>query len=297
MTAHHALAGAPVVVGVDGSARGLVAVEMAVAEAALRRRALRIVHVFTLPPSGLAVTAGLSETALRACHDRAWQYLDDAVATAAKCAPDVPTTTELLSGPAAPMLLAESDGAHLLVLGDRGLGGLDLLVGSVAVHTATHARCPVLIVRGDPLPDGPVVAGVDGSPTSKLALDFAAEEASLRETGLVALHVWSGNDGTELNADLPMTTEFWGGEEEESRVLAEAMAGITERYPDLHVRRQVRHGSARRLLTDWSRTAQLVVVGSRGHGGFAGLLLGSVGQHLLHRAGCPTAVVRPVTAQ
>jgi nucleotide-binding universal stress UspA family protein len=119
------------------------------------------------------------------------------------------------------VLLAESNGADLLVLGDRGLGGLtDLIIGSVAVQTAAHARCPVLIVRGTPLPDGPVVAGVDGSRTSALALDFAAEEASLRDTELVALHTWGGNDDTGLDADLPMTYEFWSGEEEETRVLA-----------------------------------------------------------------------------
>jgi nucleotide-binding universal stress UspA family protein len=297
MTAHHSHAGVPVVVGVDGSPRGLVAVEAAAAEAALRRRPLRIVHAFACPPGGPTVPAGVSETALRACQDRARRHLDDAVATAAKCAPDVRTTAEMLSGTAVPALLAESEHAHLLVLGGRGLGGLDLLVGSVAAQTATHARCPVVIVRGDPLSDGPVVVGVDGSPISVLALDFAAEEASLRDAELVALHAWGGNDGTELNADLPMTYESWDGEEEERRVLAEAMAGIGERYPDVRVRRQVRRGSARRLLAEWSYTAQLIVVGSRGHGGFAGLLLGSVGQHLLHRAGCPTAVVRPVTAK
>jgi nucleotide-binding universal stress UspA family protein len=129
--------------------------------------------------------------------------------------------------------------------------------------------------------------------TSSAALDFAAEEAVLRGTELVALHSWSGNDGTELNAGLPMTYEFWAGEEEERRVLAEALAGVAERHPDLRIRRQVRRGSARRLLHDWSLTSQLVVVGDRGHGGLAGLLLGSVSQHLLLRAGCPTAVVRP----
>jgi nucleotide-binding universal stress UspA family protein len=246
---------------------------------------------------GLALTAGMSETALQACHDRAQQHLDAAVAVAAKCAPDVPVTTDMSAGPAAPMLLAESTRANLLVLGDRGQGGLiDLIIGSVAVQTTTHAQCPVLIVRGDPVPNGPVLVGVDGSPASALALEFAAEEAALRDTELVALHVWTGNDSTELNDELPMAYEFWEGEQEEGRVLAEALAGIAERYPDLRVRRQVERGSARRLLTDRSRTAQLVVVGSRGHGGFAGLLLGSVGQHLLHRAGCPTAVVRPAGA-
>jgi nucleotide-binding universal stress UspA family protein len=128
------------------------------------------------------------------------------------------------------------------------------------------------------------------------ALEFAAEEAALRGAELVALHAWNGNDGTELNADLPMTYEFWSGEEEEQRVLAEAVAGLTDRYPDLRIRRQVRRGSARRILRDWSLSAQLVVVGDRGHGGFAGLVLGSVSQHLLLRAGCPTAVVRPALA-
>jgi nucleotide-binding universal stress UspA family protein len=93
-----------------------------------------------------------------------------------------------------------------------------------------------------------------------------------------------------------MTHELWSGEAEEQRVLTEALAGIGERHPGLRVRPQARRGSARRLLTDWSSAARLLVVGSRGHGGFAGLLLGSVSQHLVHRAGCPTAVVRPIPA-
>ena len=76
-------------------------------------------------------------------------------------------------------------------------------------------------------------------------------------------------------------------------MLAEALAGICDRYPDVPVRRYVARGSARRLLADWSHTAQLLVVGNRGHGGFAGLLLGSVSQHLIYRADCPTVVVRP----
>jgi nucleotide-binding universal stress UspA family protein len=290
-------AGAPVVVGVDGSSRSLIAVEAAAAEAVLRHRPLRIVHAFDWPSISAATTAGMAGPVSVAYRDRARDNVAEAFRLAGQRLPENRMTTEVIRGPVVPVLLAESRHADLIVLGDSGLGGLtDLLAGSVATQTATHAACPVLIVRGGQHPDGPVVAGVDGSATSALALRFAAHEATLRDTELVALHAWRGNDGTELNATLPMTYESWSGDEEERRVLAEALVGITEQYPDLRIRPQVRRGSARRLLTESSNTAQLVVVGNRGHGGFAGLLLGSVGQHLIHRAGCPTAVVRPAPA-
>jgi len=286
--------GAPIVVGVDGSARSLVAVETAVAEAALRHRRLRIVHAFSWPPTAATATPGLTGSARRVRWEQAEQYLAEAARVADKCAPDVTTTVEMISGPAVSVLLDESREAALLVIGDRGLGDLtELVIGSVASHTTTHAHCPVIVARGEPRPDGPVVVGVDGSAISALALGFAADEAALRGIDLVAVHAWNGGDGTELNADLPMTYEFWSGEEEEKRVLAEAVAGIGQRHPDLRVRQQARRGSARRMLAGWSRTAQLVVVGNRGHGGFAGLLLGSVSQYLIHHAGCPVAVVRP----
>ena len=300
-----ALAGAAIVAGIDGSPQSLTAVETAASEAALRHRPLRIVHAFVWPPVGTVMTPGLvapmtpglAAPSLQAFRDRAEAYLAEAVELAGKVAPEVVTTADIVTGRPAPVLLAESRRADLLVLGDRGLGGFTgLIIGSVAVQTATHGDCPVLVVRGKQRPDGPVVVGVDGSRTSVLALEFAAEEADLRGAELVALHVWNGIDLTELNDSLPMTYDFWSGEEEENRVLAEALAGIAERHPDVRIRRHVRRGSARRLLNDQSRIAQLVVVGDRGHGGFTGLLLGSVSQHLIYHAECPIAVVRPALA-
>ena len=141
-----------------------------------------------------------------------------------------------------------------------------------------------------------MVVGIDGSGNSALALDFAVEEASLRGAELVALHAWNADHLTELNDTMPMSFEAWSGDQEERRVLAEALAGVCDRYPDVPVRRYVTRGSARRLLADWSRSAQLLVVGNRGHGGFAGLLLGSVSQHMIYKADCPTVVVRPIPA-
>lgn len=292
------VAGAPVVVGVDGSPRSLTAVATAAAEAAARHRALRILHAYTWPPIGMIAAPGIPGPSLQACRALAESYLQAATEHAAKTAPDVDTTSDTVVGAAAPALVAESRHANLLVLGDHGFGGIaELLVGSTAAQTAAHAACPLLVVRGDRQPDGPVVAGVDGSARSMLALQYAAEQAVRHGTELVALHAWNGKDGTDLDADLPMSYEFWSGDEQERRVLAEAVAGLAARYPDLRIRREVRRGSARRLLTEWSRTAQLVVVGDRGHGGFAGLLLGSVSRYLLYRSACPIAIVRPAPAR
>jgi len=98
----------------------------------------------------------------------------------------------LRNGPPAAMLTEESTRASLLVLGHRGSGGFaGLHIGSVAIHTAAHARCPVLIVRGDPPePGAPVIVGVDGSDEAHLALDFAFQTAALRQVVLRAVAVW-----------------------------------------------------------------------------------------------------------
>jgi len=134
--------------------------------------------------------------------------------------------------------------------------------------------------------------GVDGAGDSAGALDFALEEASLRGTSLVALHAWNGKDRTELTSRPPLRYGFWSGEAQEQRVLAEALAGAADRYPEVPVRRHVVRGEAGSLLTHCSYLAQLVVVGDRGHSGLTGLLLGSVSQHLIFHADCPTTVVR-----
>ncbi|GAA4607259.1 nucleotide-binding universal stress UspA family protein [Actinoplanes octamycinicus] len=285
--------GAPVVVGVDGSASALYAVEAAAAEAVLRHRPLKIVHVYPWPSNGVALSPSLAATADATLRRSSAEILQDAAQHAAKAAPDLVGDLHTITGQPARALLQLSEEAALLVLGARGTGGFaGMTLGSVAAHTALHASCPVLLVRGV-TGDGPVVVGADGSPSSVAACEFAADEADRRGAELVVLHAWTPAHATELNAGLPMSYEAWSGEEEHRRVLAEAVAGLVEQHPGLRIRRQVREGMARKLLTDWSHEAQLVVVGSRGHGGFAGLLLGSVSQHLIYRAGCPIAVVRP----
>lgn len=285
--------GAPVVVGIDGSPAALAAVEIAAAEAALRRRPLRIVHAFVWPTISTAYPPAALGTSLPVFRDRAEVFVADAVQLAEKVAPEVAVTGEVQDGPAVPVLLDESRRAHLVVLGDRGLGGFaGLILGSVAVQMATHGRCPVLVVRGERRSGGPVVVGVDGSRTSARAFAFAVEEAALRGTDVLAVHTWQMPAVAGPAEVMPLVYDVALVEDEERRVLGEAVAGVAERYPDVVVRQEVVRGAAGRALVERSRGAQLVVVGDRGHGGFIGLLLGSVSQHLIHHAGCPVAVVR-----
>jgi nucleotide-binding universal stress UspA family protein len=207
-------------------------------------------------------------------------------------------------GGAHEVLIEESREAALVVLGTRGAGGFDALaVGSVALALAEHGACPVVVVRGrtpaDVPPDaGPVLVGVDGSPASVAAVGFAFQAASVRGTDLIALHTW-----TEVSFDgawtaLPLDTDPEEVAERERRVLGEALAGWADRYPDVTVARLVRRDRpVRALLAEAQRVgAQLIVVGSRGHGeAMTGMGMGSTSRALLYHAECPVAVARPDT--
>ncbi len=283
----------PVVVGVDGSSAALGAVRLAAREAAQRHLPLRVVHAFIWPllrvPLGPS-PIGPPEGGLRHEADR---IVEEAIRVARARGRAVAVSGEVCTGAAAGVLVEESRNASMMVLGSRGLGGFTgLLVGSVAVQVAAHAACPVLVVRGAAPAHGPVVVGVDGSPTSDLAIDFAVAEAALRGTDLVAIHAWTHPEATGPGDIQPLVYDVDEVTNEEARVLAEAIAGRRDRYPDLKVELRVLRGHAADALVTASADAQLVVVGARGRGGLAGLLLGSVSQALLHHARCPVAVVR-----
>jgi nucleotide-binding universal stress UspA family protein len=148
-----------------------------------------------------------------------------------------------------------------------------------------------MISRGTTDPILPVLVAVDGSPASNPAVGFAFAEAALRGVALVALHVWAHPVSIGPGDMQPLVYDEALVTDEETRVLAEALAGWHDRFPDVEVRRQVVHGHIRKTIIEATAGAQLVVVGARGRGGFAGLLLGSVSQSVLHHAGCPTVIV------
>jgi nucleotide-binding universal stress UspA family protein len=183
-----------------------------------------------------------------------------------------------------------------VVVGHRGLGGFTgLLVGSVGVQAAAHAHCPVVVVRGGEAAEpgaGHVLVGVDGSPLSDLAIDFAFSHATLHGLGVVALHVYQRPEFT-VPGDQPLPGP--DGEDRrdyETRLLTDALAGYVDKYPDVPVHPKILMGRPSAVLVAESADAALTVVGSRGRGGFAGLLLGSTSQTVLQHAMGPVAVVR-----
>ena len=281
--------GRTVVVGVDGSDSALDAVRWAAREADRRHLSLRVVHGFGWPDTRHVGDPGLGVDYREVLQRTAREVLAAATAEAEQAVPGLDVDPQMIVGYPGAVLRSQSAEAQLVVLGDRGLGGFTgLLLGSVAIAVAALAECPVVVVRGPaPAPaEGPVVVGVDGSPTSEAAVAFAYEAAATRGVPLVAVHTWSDLMVDPTFAPLVDWDAVKGHERE---VLAERLAGWGEKYPDVRVQRVVAHDRPARALLEQAAGAQLVVVGTRGRGGLAGLLLGSVSHSLVHHAPCPVA--------
>lgn len=284
--------GRTVVVGVDGSDHALRAVRWGAAEAVHRRLPLRLVLAFTWMAHHDRARPGQEERYRDILLDGARQRLAAAAAVAALQSPGVEVESQLVVGHPVEVLREESARAQVVVIGDRGLSRIDdLLVGSVAVALSAHGRCPVVVVRGrDPGTALPVVVGVDGSATSDTAITFAFDAAAARFVPLVAVHAWS-----DLVFDPSMAgvmLDWEGVEADERQRLADRLVPWSEKYPEVPVEHRLVRDRAAHALLEQADGAQLVVVGSRGHGEFSGLVLGSVSNALVHRASCPVAVAR-----
>jgi nucleotide-binding universal stress UspA family protein len=256
-----------VVVGIDGRSDCENAIRWGALEAAARGAALHLVHAFVW--AEFRVPLGPSEVApgLRAQAD---QIVANAVELARKSEPGVPVVGSRVDGFPSAVLLAESRTAELIVIGSRVTGRLlGLLVSSAGIELSAHAHCPVVVVRPteDSLAGTYVVIGYDGSQPADAAVEFGLEYARRHEfpVRIVAVLDEDEDDDHDL------------------------LAGVRAHTRDADLVEVTGHPSE--LLLEWSADAQLLVVGSRGRGGFAGLLLGSVSQTMLHQAACPVAVI------
>jgi nucleotide-binding universal stress UspA family protein len=279
-----------VLVGVDGSPSATRAAKVA-GELAMRRGLpLDVIHVFSRP----AVYPFRPDAVGVEDDPRAPAQLIAAAAAAhvRERFPNLEVDIRLAEGNPAGALVDASRDAEFLVVGHRGLGGFaELLLGSVGVHTTTHAHCPVLVVRGEVgEPHAPVVVGVDGSIPARAATEIAFQEARLRGSELVVALAWPPAQSWPAAiaaAGLPPHPDTIDP-------IEVTLGRISDRYPDVKVRWEVRHGvSPAQVIAELAmwEDAGLIVVGARGAGGFHGLLMGGTCRALVDHAPCPVMVI------
>jgi nucleotide-binding universal stress UspA family protein len=280
-----------VLVGVDGSEASLDAADWAAADAAASGRGLTVCSVCDV--SALAevpLPDRLRQDSLR--YGR--RMVDRALVRIRRNAPTVATDGQVREGNAAAELIRLAADADQVVLGSRGIGGFEKLVlGSVGAEVAAHAPCPVVVVRGQRHERHEVLVGVDASERGDRVLEYAFGYAVRHGMTVHAVHALHDHVVAPLPVP-PVPARAWDSEDRHvaaRTLIADAVAPWARKYPVVRVESTVIDASAAWALTQASKGAALAVVGSRGHGGFAGLLLGSVSQALLRHADCPVAVV------
>ncbi|WP_340375287.1 universal stress protein [Streptomyces sp. SS7] len=280
----------PIVVGVDPDPSKRLALAWAADEADRRALPLRLVHVRAVPFGGYrsGETRPSWEQGSRTLRSAGERVLAQAVAFVESRRPAVEVSASSADGEPAWVLREEAQSASMVVVGSWHLstGGALFTSASVALPLTAHAPCPVAVVpEPEHITQQPAhfVVGVDGSPHSAAAVDLAFEEAALRGAALRALYVWHPPLLGLLDEDTAMR--------ECRRVLSETVAGRTATHPGVELHHEVVRGHPVRVLTQASQHALGLVVGTRGHGGFTGMLLGSVSQGALHHARCPVITV------
>ena len=285
-----------VVVGHDGSTGSDMALGWALDLAERRRVPVRIVRAFERSMLGIGLgNAYVVEdlTSLRSGVEAELTLLRDQARAAH---PDLDIDAELVDGDAEHALVQISGRTDTLVLGSHGAGGFSTLVaGSTTMYVATHAECVVVAVPSTaPTSEARgVVVGVDGSAVSDAAIGYAFRHASELGDPLTAVHAWfEPLTSTVVGSALPVRTDPVGFTRDQQILLAESLAGWSEKYPDVPVEFRVVRDHPVRALVEAAGGARLLVVGSHGRGPMSGALLGSVSHGALHHATGPVAVVR-----
>lgn len=281
-----------IIVGVDGSPEATVAVEWAAREAILHEVALTLVNVSPDRQPKTWYEISVASELAEISDQRTREILAQATAAAEQATADAGPLTiseHVGEGNVVSTLVELSKDADMVVVGSRGLGKVGrVLLGSVSAGLLNHCQCPVAVIHdtANARPDAaaPVVVGVDGSPASERAVAIAFEEAARRRVEVVAMHACS--DPTMLAFPNQQSTPA------ADDVLTEQLAGWRDRHPDVEVRQVVVHDRPADKLLELAETAQLVVVGSHGRGGFTGMLLGSVSSAVAQSARVPVIVAR-----
>lgn len=274
-----------VVVGISGTEGAHPAIAWALQFAADTHASLELVHVIDVP--WRSTPAAYAEQALL----QAEQKLRERVEHSRNLQTRVNIhSTALVGDPN--RALVEHAGRDMLVLGTHArerFGGLPFSTRAVRIAARAGGSVVVIPDSGD-RPGNGIVVGLDGSEVSAAALAFAAREAARLGESLKAVHSWHA---PRPWSDEPIALPAEPEEEEEQRVLSEAMAGLGEDYPDLDITTEVVFARAANALYDSSLGARMLVVGSHGRKGFEKAWLGSTSEEIILAMPCPVAVIRP----
>ncbi|WP_226900009.1 universal stress protein [Nonomuraea phyllanthi] len=275
---------AAIVVGVDGSPTAWSALAWAAEDAERRHLPLRVVHVREpwLAEHPLGASSD-EETRTERCD----RLLADSAARARELAPGARVSTALVTGAVIERLKTESETADAVVVGSRGRGGFaGLVLGSVGLGLAGYAECPVVVVRRLPRGGGgDIVVGYDGSRWADMALEYAMAQAAARRSRLRVLY------GQRYPAMTPHPAGFGPLPVDEVSDIRQRLIAWRDKHPGIDLVASTVREHPVPALAAASREADLVVVGSRGLGGFASAMLGSVSHGILHRSHCPVVVV------
>lgn len=289
-----------IIVGVDGSEQSQAALGWALGQAELVGADLVLAHTWNPDSYATPAMAGVVPDMIQAgalndeAEELAQAWLDDLVAaTVARTTASV--SGVLASGSPAGHILDLSAEATMVVVGNRGRGGLrSAVLGSTSQQIAHHAQCLVVVVRDSAATSAnQVVVGVDGSPASLVALREAFAQAKLRGASLLMVHAWSTSFAGTLGISGQYFDRVRASEVDEGwALLNQSLAELKATDQSVEIIERLEQGSPAAAIIEASKEAVLTVVGSRGRGGFAGLVLGSVSGSVLAHADSAVMVIR-----
>lgn len=286
-----------VVVGTDLSHPAREALGWAAQRAERDQCGLTIVLVLPdlpLPPKGRVFSAMREGNYLANLAERAAQRLDDEAAQVTAGHPSLDLETVVIEGRPAEVLAKATADADLVVVAARGerVPVHVKALGGTADAVVTHAEGPVAVITGlETSQSGPIVVGVDDSPAAAAALEYALNEAERTDNTVRAVHTWSHSVWGLQPVELA-SISFEDLQHEAEVGIEEWLRDAAARHPGVVIERIVRAGIAAEVLIEESEAASLTVVGSRGRGGFRGLLLGSTSKEVLRHAESPVIVLR-----
>ncbi|MEU0506152.1 universal stress protein [Nocardia sp. NPDC005998] len=282
-----------IVVGIDGTVGALGAARWAAELATHQRVPLVLLSVVPALDYRLTASARAESDLLPQLRTAAERKIEEAAAAVRHDQPELDIRRLVEYGVPARKLIEISASAQLIVMGSTASRLGTLLLGSTALSVSNNAQCPVAVWRHDgdhPRPDRrPLLVGIDGSPDSESAIGHSFELAAALGVGIIAVHAWTEPDLLEWTA-VPDTWPMLAAQERE--LLAERLAGWSEKFPQVEVTRVVQKGATAAVLLEHAADAQLVLTGSHGHNRLVGMLAGSTSQNLLHHAPCPVMICR-----